>query len=429
MENIISLILGGGKGTRLYPLTKSRSKPAVPFGGQYRIIDVPVSNCINSNILKMFVVTQFNSKSLNHHINHAYRFDTFSHGFVDILAAELTNDNVNWYQGTADAVRRNLRYIQDYSDCDTVLILSGDQLYRMDFRKLYEWHLDQKADMTLATLPVLESKVPSFGIMKVGQKDGLMRVKDFAEKPKDTPTIKDYRTSAADLNALGFADTRRAHLASMGIYMFKKEVLIEALTKSNEDDFGHNIIPNLIAEKEVAPYIFNGYWEDIGTIRSFHEANLALVGDNPAFELYRPDAPFFTNPRFLPPSFVDGADIDRAILGEGSRILGGFIHNSMIGVRSVIRNNATLKNVVMLGADFYEKPEDAARAKVPMGIGEDCIIHDAIIDKNARIGKGVRITNEKQLTDYDPGGKAGYCIRDGIVVIEKNAIIPDGTVI
>lgn len=425
MHNVIALILGGGKGTRLHPLTEARSKPAVPIGGKYRIIDIPVSNCINSDIRKMFVVTQFNSKSLNHHINHAYRFDIFSKRFVDILAAEQTYDNINWYQGTADAVRHNMRYIQDYDDCDTVLILSGDQLYRMDYRELYKFHIEQDADMTLATLPVPVEQVPSFGIMKITRDDEKYRVSDFAEKPKDFGIIQKYATSETVLKSLGFEDMTRTHLASMGIYMFKRKVLERVLTESSDPDFGHHIIPQLISSGGVAPYIFDGYWEDIGTIKSFHQANLDLVGENPTFKVYEPEAPFYTNPRFLPPAFIDGADMDATLVAEGARILGGHLRNSVVGLRSMIRTNTVLHNVVMLGADYYED-DLTENYDIPMGIGEGTVIKNAIIDKNARIGAGVKLENRKEYSHYDPHDDFQFYVRDGVIVVPKNAVIPDG---
>ncbi len=427
MQNVIALILGGGKGTRLYPLTKYRSKPAVPLAGKYRIIDIPISNCINSGIRKMFVITQFNSKSLNHHINHAYRFDIYGGRFVDILAAEQTMESTDWYQGTADAVRRNLRYLEDYSECDTVMILSGDQLYRMDLEAYYWAHKESGADMTLACLPVAREKASSFGLLKVAPVDGRYRIIEFAEKPKEPARLKSLEASVEELKELGFNDPSRRHLASMGIYIFNKKVLIEELNRDLAQDFGHHIIPRMIQKGNVAPFIFNGYWEDIGTIASFHQANLDLVGDNPKFKLYTPEAPLYTNPRFLPPAYVDGADIDKALVADGSIIMGGHIRNSVIGLRSVIQMNVTLHNVVMLGADFFESVEQRtpSAGHIPLGIGEGSIIKNAIIDKNARIGRNVRLENTAGKMDYDPPNCPGVVIRDGIIVIEKNATVPD----
>lgn len=427
MQNIIALILGGGKGTRLYPLTKYRSKPAVPLAGKYRIIDIPISNCINSGIKRMFVITQFNSKSLNHHINHAYRFDIYGGMFVDILAAEQTMESHDWYQGTADAVRRNLRYLEDYSDCDTVLILSGDQLYRMDFSQLYKVHLESEADMTLACLPVSRSKASSFGILKISEREKKMRIVDFYEKPKEAERLKYLECSFEELQQLGFFDPNRTFLASMGIYLFKKKILIEELTKDNSTDFGQHIIPKMIQTRQVAPFIFNGYWEDIGTIASFHQANLALVAENPPFKLYTPEAPLYTNPRFLPPAYLDACDIKQALIADGTIIMGGYIHNSVIGLRTVIQRNVTLQNTVVLGADYYEPVElrSARPGHIPLGIGEGTIIKNAIIDKNARIGQNVRLENLKNLTHFDDNKCPGVYIRDGIIVVEKNATVPD----
>ncbi|MCS6985384.1 MAG: glucose-1-phosphate adenylyltransferase [Leptospiraceae bacterium] len=427
MQNIIALILGGGKGTRLYPLTKYRSKPAVPLAGQYRIIDIPISNCINSGIRRMFVITQFNSKSLNHHINHTYRFDIYGGMFVDILAAEQTMESQDWYQGTADAVRRNIRYLEDYADCDLVLILSGDQLYRMDFSKLVAVHRESQAEMTLACLPVTEQKATGFGILKVAQRDNAMRIVDFVEKPKDESRLKYLACTREELEALGFHDPERNYLASMGIYLFDKKVLIEELRKDKSEDFGQHVIPKLITTRRVSPFLFNGYWEDIGTIASFHQANLALVAENPPFKLYTPEAPLYTNPRFLPPAYLDGCDIDKALIADGAIVMGGFLRNSIVGLRTLIQRNVTLQNTVVLGADYYEPLElrSPKAGHIPMGIGEHSIIKNAIIDKNARIGRHVRLENLKKLDYFDDPKCPGVYIRDGIIVIEKNATVPD----
>lgn len=429
MDHILCLILGGGQGTRLYPLTKHRSKPAVPLAGKYRIIDIPISNCINSNIRKMFVITQFNSKSLNHHVNHSYRFDFYGHRFVDILAAQQTMESASWFQGTADAVRRNLKTLIDYHDCDTILILSGDQLYRMDFRELYKRHLDSEFDVTIAGIPVTRDKVSGFGIMKVNSIDDKLRITDFVEKPKDSKTISEFATSKEDLAELGFHDIRKKHIASMGIYMFKKDALVRELERDSSPDFGKDIIPRIIKERPVNPYLYEGYWEDIGTIRSFHQANLDLLGENPKFMVYKPGAPIYTNPRFLPPAFVDGADLDRAIIADGAIVKGGHIHNSVVGLRSVIQTNVTLYNAVLLGADYYDDHKTLSSDEVPLGIGEDSIIRNAIIDKNVRIGKRVRLENTRNIQEYTPPEGKGVYIRDGLIVVEKNTTIKDGTVL
>lgn len=378
----------------------------------------------------MFVITQFNSKSLNHHINHSYRFDFYGRRFVDILAAEQTVESKGWYQGTADAVRRNLRTILDYAECDTVLILSGDQLYRMDFRELYARHIESEAHVTIAGIPVEREKVSAFGLMRVREKSGKLRVTDFTEKPKDKATIDQFATSEEDLKELGFFDPQKRHIASMGIYMFQKDALVRELNRDDSPDFGKNIIPRIISEREVAPYLHDGYWEDIGTISSFHQANLDLLGENPRFVVYLPEAPLYTNPRFLPPAFIDGADLDRALIADGAMVKGGHIHNSVVGLRSVIQTNVTLQNVVMLGADFYETHNPRKKSEeIPLGIGEGSIIRNAIIDKNARIGKKVRLENKKRLQNYDPPEGSGIYIRDGLIVIEKDTTIPDGTVL
>ncbi len=429
MKNIVTFILGGGKGTRIFPLTKSRSKPAIPIGGKYRIIDVPISNCINSNVLKIFVLTQFNSKSLNHHINNAYRFDHFSKSFVDILPAEQTHETEHWYQGTADAIRRSLKYLDSYPECDKVLILSGDQLYRMDFRDLYRSHMEQQAEVTIATCPVSLDSVSEFGIMKVQEKNGLHRITEFVEKPQDPVIIEDFRLPADIQQKTGFQDPGKQHLASMGIYLFNRDVLYRYLQETEDHDFGKEVIPRLISEREVVPYFFDGYWEDIGTIKAFHRANLDLLGKNPNFKLYEVNSPIYTNPRFLPPACIQGT-LSNSIIADGATVLGGTITNSIIGLRSCIAANVNIEDTLIMGADWYEsdleKLNAATNNKIPLGIGEGSIIRNAIIDKNVRIGKNVRITNQNNHQNYDdPNGT--YVIKDGIVVIPKGTVIIDNT--
>lgn len=421
MNNILTLILGGGRGTRLFPLTKDRSKPAVPIGGKYRIIDVPISNCIQSDLKKIYVVTQFNSKSLNHHINHTYRFDNFENSFVDILAAQQTEASETWYMGTADAVRRNLTYVKDHSEVDHVLILSGDQLYRMDYRKLINVHLQENADMTIATYPVLREQVGALGVMQVKKTESFYQVSNFAEKPSDPQIVNDY---AFDFSSLPFQGDfgSSSHLASMGIYLFKKEVLIDILDSSDVIDFGHHIVPELIRKSKVVPYFFSGYWEDIGTIQAFHQANIDLVGANPKFNLYKKHGIFFTNCRYLPPPLMDKVTMDNVLVAEGAVLRGGTFRNSLIGLRSKISKGVDLDNVVLLGADYFSR-----QGRKPI-IGENSMIKNAIIDKNVIIGKNSRIVNEKNVETYDDEPNGVY-IRDGIVVIAKNSTLPDNFVL
>lgn len=423
MERVLTLILGGGRGTRLFPLTKNRSKPAVPIGGKYRIIDVPVSNCIRAYLKKIYVITQFNSKSLNHHINHTYRFDNFENAFVDILAAQQTETSENWYRGTADAVRSNLPYIKDHTETKHVLILSGDQLYRMNFGELLKVHERQDADMTLASYPVSRSQVPGLGVMKVVRKDSYFQISDFAEKPQEASVVDDF---AFDFNAFPLEQDSKnkdvSHLASMGIYLFKKEVLIDLLESSDAQDFGHHVVPHLIRNGKVVPYFFSGYWEDIGTIRSFHQANLDLVGSDPEFNLYEQGKLLLTNCRYLPPAHLGESQITNCLVSEGAFVKGGTFSSSLIGLRSQIEKDVVFDKVVMLGADYYEK-----EGVVP-SIGKGCVMHNTIIDKNVRIGNNCRFVNEQNLQTYDDD-KNNIYIRDGIIVIAKDSVIPDNFVL
>ncbi|MFA5880393.1 MAG: sugar phosphate nucleotidyltransferase [Candidatus Margulisiibacteriota bacterium] len=419
-DNIIAFVLGGGRGTRIYPLTKERSKPAIPIGSKYRIIDIPISNCMNSGINKIFVLTQFNSKSLNQHINNAYRFDHFSEKFVDILPAAQTMDNTNWYQGTADAIRQNIRYIDSFPNCKTVLILSGDQLYNFDFRLLYDLHSKANADVTIATIPVPKNHVGEFGILKIKKNKDFFKIIDFKEKATCSDIIDKF--------VMKNNKHEKPHcLASMGIYMFKKDVLIDYLNASNKQDFGKELIPQLIKEKLVVPYLFTGYWEDVGTIKAFHKANLDLLGRNPKLKI-KPEFPIYTNPRFLPPVFCHNAKIENVILGDGAIVLGGELKNSVIGVRSYINENVYLENSLVLGADWYEsdtvQADLLAKGQIPLGIGAGSIIKNTIIDKNVRIGKNVKILNEENLIEYTAPDES-YFVKDSIVVIPKGVTIPD----
>jgi glucose-1-phosphate adenylyltransferase len=417
VKDILGLILGGGKGTRLFPLTLVRSKPAVPLGGKYRLIDIPISNCINSGINKIFVLTQYNSASLHRHITQTYKFGFFSQGFVDILAAEQTPESIHWFQGTADAVRQTLRHILTYN-VKYILILAGDQLYRMDYGKLVEQHLARKADISVCVIPVEESKAAAFGMLKM-EKNG--RMTEFHEKPKEQKAIDRLKVDVKTWKEFGVSNDRPL-LASMGIYLFHTEILVEVLKDETKLDFGRDIIPAALANYNVYGFIFNGYWEDIGTIGAFYRANLDLTAECPQFNFYDPQAPIYTHPRFLPASRMENCQVETSIISEGCSIRDAKIIKSVIGIRTVVDRQAEICNSLVMGADYY----DADSLSIPVGIGSGSKITDSIIDKNARIGRNVRIENTRKLRDFDGGN---YYIRDGIVIIPKNAVIEDGTVI
>ena len=423
-QRVLSVIMGGGAGTRLYPLTRERAKPAVPLAGKYRLVDIPISNCLNSGLRRVYVLTQFNSASLHRHITQSYLLDHFGGGFVQILAAEQTPTTQSWYQGTADAVRKNLQHLLSH-DFDHVLILSGDQLYRMDFRLLIEQHVDTGADLTVATLAIGREAAPALGIMQLGQGN---RVARFVEKPQDPQLLDSLCLEAAAAAALGLATGgRERFLASMGIYVFRRQVLLELLDNTLTD-FGKHIIPGAIDSHRVHAFVFDGYWEDIGTIRSFFEANLDTTRELPQFDFFNMAAPIFTHPRFLPASKINGAQIDHAVISDGCIINPSRISHSLIGIRSIVGAGSTLHRVVSFGGDYYESDasirEAAARGWPRIGIGEHTHISNAIIDKNARIGSHVVISPQGKPENFDHDL---YCIRDGIVVIPKNGVIPDGT--
>jgi glucose-1-phosphate adenylyltransferase len=415
VKEMLGVILGGGKGSRLFPLTLIRSKPAVPLGGKYRLVDIPISNCINSEINRIFVLTQYNSESLNRHITQTYRFGLFSQGFVDILAAEQTPESTTWYQGTADAVRQCLHHILNY-DAKYILILSGDHLYRMDYRKLLERHRKTEAEVTLCVIPVPEREASGLGILKM-ERDG--RISRFSEKPQEPDLLDSLKVDVNVWKDAGVSD-ERPYMASMGIYLFNTDVLVRVLEEEPKMDFGRDIIPYAFPRHSVHGFINTGYWEDIGTIRAFYEANLDLTSARPRFNFYDQSAPIYSHPRFLPPSRVQNCDLRRVLVSEGCEISDATIANSVIGIRSIIRDRVRLTRTLMMGADYYE--EDSTE-KVPLGIGRDTIIESAIVDKNARIGSGVIINNQLKRTDFD--GENFY-VRDGIVVIPKNAVIEDG---
>jgi glucose-1-phosphate adenylyltransferase len=422
-SQVLAVILGGGAGTRLYPLTASRSKPAVPIAGKYRLVDIPISNCINSNINRMFVLTQFNSASLNKHIKNTYQFSVFSSGFVDILAAEQTPDNPGWFQGTADAVRQSLRHISNL-DFEYVLILSGDQLYQMDFTDMLAAHKEKGADISIATIPVGDRDAPEFGIMKTDEANNITA---FVEKPKKEVLGEWVSDTGADMRAQG-----RHYLASMGIYIFNKQVLKNLLLEvhPNATDFGKEIIPNSIAEGKVVSYQYDGYWTDIGNIYSFYEANLALTQEIPPFNLFDNNKLVYSRARMLPPAKISGTTLERTVIADGCIIHASRLENSVVGIRSRIGHGTTVVNTYIMGNDYYETIEQMAEnvtKGIPkIGIGERCYIKDAILDKNCRIGNDVRINGGKHLQNTD---HTLYAIKDGIVVVKKGAIVPDGFVI
>ena len=426
MRNTIALILGGGRGTRLFPLTKIRAKPAVPLAAKYRLIDIPISNCINSDLNRIYVLTQFLSVSLHRHIRQTYRFDHFSGGFVELLAAQQTvEQGGDWYQGTADAVRKNLRYIEQ-KFVDHVMILSGDQLYRMDFREMMEAHVQSEADVTIAGIPVDREAAKSLGIMRV---DDSGRVTGFLEKPQTADEMDMVCMDPAWIDAHGIESQGRDLLANMGLYIFNKQVLVDLLTKTDYEDFGKEVFPAAMRSKRVQLYLFDGYWEDIGTIRAFYEANLSLARKNPPFDLSCPDAPVYSRPRFLPPSLMEDAKITGSLIADGCQIgRGAVIENSVIGLRTIIGENVTIRDSVVMGADFVESmPERKSSAdagEVPIGIGDGSLIQGAILDKNCRIGKNVRVVNEANIETQ--GEEEALQIRDGIPIVIKAGVLPDG---
>lgn len=431
MKDVLSIILGGGQGSRLYPLTKRRAKPAVPLGGKYRLIDIPVSNCLNSGMEKIYVLTQFNSTSLNRHINQTYRPSSFSDGFVDILAAQQTPDNPGWFQGTADAVRQYLWLLESWAVRD-FLILSGDQLYRMDYGLFVERHRSTDADITLSVLPVDQKKASAFGLLKI---DDSGRVIDFKEKPKGA----ELESMQVDTTALGLdatAASANPYIASMGIYVFKREAMIELLNQHKEHtDFGKEIIPGAIAAgRNVQAHLFMDYWEDIGTIEAFYDANLDLTKHPKApFSLYEEDAPIYTRPRYLPPTKVLDCQVRDSIISDGCIIDRSTVNHSVLGVRVQVSSGCVIEDSLLMGSDFYQTEEERAAdlrsGKVPIGIGENTIIRRAIVDKNARIGKHVQIINKEGIQDTTSCEDKGYCICNGIVVVLKGATIPDYTTI
>jgi glucose-1-phosphate adenylyltransferase len=418
----LAVIMGGGAGTRLFPLTKKRAKPAVPLAGKYRLVDIPISNCLNSGFRQVYVLTQFNSESLNRHIADSYQFDRFSKSFIEILAAQQTPEDARWYQGTADAVRQNLRYFLQ-RPYEYYLVLSGDQLYRMDYGDLLQAHLQKGADITLATTPVDRVAASGFGILHSSAKRHIFR---FEEKPKESELLDELRIPPELLKELGHPADAELYQGSMGIYVFNRQVLIDALA-NDRDDFGKHIIPASLQKYQVFAYIFQGYWEDVGTVRAFFETNLALTDPVPAFNFFDRINPIYTQQRSLPASKLRGTQVQRAIIADGCVITDAHIDRAVIGIRSVIESGTTIHNSVLMGADLYQAEAGEPKPGIPpLGIGRRCHIEGAIIDKNACIGEEVVITPKGKSNNVDG---ENYCIREGVVVVPKGAVIPAGTLI
>jgi glucose-1-phosphate adenylyltransferase len=428
MHGVLCLILGGGRGTRLFPLTKHRSEPAVPIAGKYRLIDIPISNCLNSQLNRIYVLTQFLSVSLHRHLAHTYKFDPFSHGFVEVLAAQQTNEAADWYQGTADAVRQNVRYVQD-DPAEDVLVLSGDQLYRMDFREMLRTHRDSQADVTIASVPVPRERASHYGVLRA---DDAGRIVQLVEKPQSDAQLAPLRTPAAWLEKRGVVPHGREYLANMGIYLFRRDVLFELLNRQPpEMDFVLQIFPRCLPTHQFRAHLFDGYWADLGTIQSFHEAHLALASDNPPFNFHTPDGVIYTRMRYLPASRISAARMEHCLVGDGCVIQAGTVlERCLVGLRSRIGENVTVRDSVIIGADRFETDAERAdnrRQGIPdFTIGDGSVIERAILDKDCRVGRNVQIINRAKLRD---GQGDNYVIRDGIVVIPNAAIVPDGTVI
>jgi glucose-1-phosphate adenylyltransferase len=422
LSKTIALILGGGRGTRLFPLTKIRAKPAVPLAAKYRLIDIPISNCINSGLNRAYVLTQFLSESLHRHLRQTYFFDHFSGGFVELLAAQETvNAGTDWYQGTADAVRKNLVHLEE-DWIEHVLILSGDQLYRMDFRDMMRTHVESGAHATIAGIPVSRKDASSLGIMQVDD-DG--QVQGFVEKPQTEEELAKVRMDPAWIDARGIPSNGRDCVASMGLYIFNKDVMVDLLRNTSHQDFGREVFPEAIKSHKVQVHLFDGYWEDIGTIRAFYEANLSLAGEAPPFDIRNPDAPIYSRPRFLPPTIMGRANVSGSLIADGCKIGNNVtIENSVIGLRTVIGDNVTIKDSVVMGADYIEVPERLTAGRIAVGIGNGTVIEGTILDKNCRIGDNVSITNASGIENL--GEDEALQVRDGIPIVIKNATIESG---
>jgi glucose-1-phosphate adenylyltransferase len=422
-DQVLAVILGGGQGTRLFPLTHHRSKPAVPIAGQYRLIDIPISNCLHAEIRRIFVLTQFNSASLNRHIGQTYRMDLFGQGFVEILAAEQTPDNPHWYQGTADAVRQAARHFVRF-DADYYLILAGDHLYRMDYDELVDAHVDRKADITIAAQPVPIEEAPAMGIFRF---DAAGRIVAFEEKP-NLDRLRELQRSIPQGATLSGFTPDKPFIASMGIYVFSREVLLDLLAASNAKDFGREVIPSALERYDVSAYLFRGFWADVGTVKSFYDANIMLTDRGAPFKFYDAHRPIYTHPRFLPGSRLYDCSVRDSIIAEGSLLERSTVEQSIVGIRSQIRQGARIHRSVILGADYFEDGGGAERrdGRAALGIGRDVVLDRVIVDKNARIGDGSRLVNEKATQD---GDGSGYYIRNGIIVVPKDGVIPPGTIV
>jgi len=425
MGSMTALILGGGRGSRLDPLTRMRAKPAVPIGGKFRLIDIPISNCIHSGIREMFILTQFNTESLHRHIHAAYRFDNFSNSHIRLLAAQQTSENQDWYQGTADAVRKNLHYLK--SAKDDIIILSGDHLYRMDYREFHRYHKKMNADMTIAVKPIVRHEASEFGILKADEKGWIT---DFVEKPNTDELLDEYKVGPKLFETFKLEQADRTHIASMGIYIFKKKVLFDLLDKNDKEDFGKEIIPDSINKNKIAAYFFDGYWEDIGTMHAFFNSHFELTQPLPRFNFYDEEYPFYTHARFLPASKIYNCQINQAIVAEGGILLGSIIEHSVIGIRSFIEEGTFVQRSIIMGNTRFETLEErnANRSKgTPnLGIGNNCIIRNAIIDLDCRIGNNVQLINKDKKENYEG---ENYSIRENIIIIPKDSTIPDNTII
>jgi len=422
-NEVLAIVLGGGQGSRLFPLTLQRSKPAVPIGGSYRLIDIPISNCLHADIRRIFVLTQFNSASLNRHISQAYRMDAFSQGFVDILAAEQTPDNPNWYQGTADAVRQAARHFVRF-DADYYLILAGDHLYRMDYAELVDAHHESRADITIAAQPISIDEASAMGIFRF---DRAGQIVAFEEKPK-RERLQEIGQSIPAGSTAGGHTPDKPFVASMGVYVFSRDVLLEAIEQDGATDFGRQIIPNALGKYRVSAYLFRGYWADVGTVLSFYDANIMLTRPGAPFKFYDPRRPIFTHARFLPGARFSDCTVHDAVVAEGCYLDRASIEQSIVGIRTNMQSGATIRRSVLLGADYYEADDDApARGANPkLGVGRDAVLDRVIVDKNARIGDGARLVNEKRVQDADGDG---YYIRDGVVIVPKDGVVKPGTMV
>jgi glucose-1-phosphate adenylyltransferase len=425
MSALTAVILGGGRGTRLDPLTKLRAKPAVPIGGKFRLIDIPMSNCLHSGVRKIFILTQFNTESLHRHIYNTYRFDNFTKGDVRILAAQQTSDNQDWYQGTADAVRKNLMYLK--SADDHIMILSGDHLYRMDYDAFFENHLKMKADISIAVKPIYAHEAKEFGILKANKKGWIT---NFYEKPKSEDVLNEYKIDEELFKNFKTEVHGRTHIASMGIYIFRKDVLFDLLEGNEKQDFGKEILPASLGKKKVAAYFFDGYWEDIGTMRTFFEAHMQMTDPVPKFNFYDENYPFYTRPRYLPASKINKCQINQSLVSEGCILLGSIIENSVIGIRSYVDEGTFIQRSIVMGSTYYETIESRTRnreqGKPNLGIGNNCIIKNAIVDMECFIGNNVQIINKDNLTEFE---SELYSIKDGLIIIPKGQVIPDNTII